>query len=185
MPLQMNSLSLGELVVSGKGAKQIPLQSHDEPLVWRPGPLRVQWEPKAFNDPEASRVAICFQSTDAVQNYLQQLEAWVLKTLASDPRRYFGQDLTQAQLEERYNPAIKVSQKGYTHLRAKMNLAGRNGVKCWDENKKARKLPDDWTYCEVEPSFVIKGVWVMNKDFGLLIEMTDALISESSTLCPF
>ena len=89
MPLETSSLSLGELQISSKGAKQIPLHSSGEPLTWRPGPLRVQWEPKAFNDPDASRVAICFQSTDAVANYMQQLEGWVLKTLAPAPKRYF------------------------------------------------------------------------------------------------
>jgi hypothetical protein len=39
--------------------------------------------------------------------------------------------------------------------------------------------------CEVQPCLIIKGLWVMSKDFGLLIEMADALVSESSQLCPF
>ena len=184
--LEIKTLSLGELSVSGKGSKSIPLYSQDAPLVWRPGPLRVQWQPKAYNDPEANRVAVCFQATDAVEAYLHVLEDWVIKTLALAPKKFFGQDLSESQIRERYNPAIKVSQKGYSHLKAKMNIAGRTGVRCWDtETRAQRKQPDDWTMCEVQPSLEIKGLWVMNKDFGLVIEMTDALISESSTLCPF
>jgi hypothetical protein len=58
-------------------------------------------------------------------------------------------------------------------------------VKCWDLDKKPRPPPDDWTLCEVQPCIQIKGLWVMSKDFGLLIEMADALVSESSQLCPF
>ena len=184
--LETNTLSLGELQISSKGAKQIQLFSRDAPLVFRPGALRVQWQPKAFNDPDASRVAICFQSNEEVESYLQALDSWVIKTLALASKKYFGQDLSESQLKERYTPAIKVSQKGYAHLRAKMNLAGRNGIKCWDaESRLQRKTPEDWTTCEVQPSLEIKGIWLMNKDFGLLIEMTDALISETSTLCPF
>jgi hypothetical protein len=186
MPLETSSLKLGELVVSGKGAKQVPLTSADIPLVWRPGPLRVQWQPKAFNDPEASRVAICFQATGEVEAYVQALESWVLDALSAAPRKYFGQDLAPLQIRERFVSAIKTSQKGYAHLRAKMNLAGRAQVRCWNaEDRKARKQPEDWTMCEVQPCLEIKGLWVMNRDFGLLIEMTDALISESSSICPF
>ena len=184
--LEMNSLSLGELQVSSKGAKQVPLFCSDKPLQWRPGPLKVQWQPKAFNGPDASRVAICFASNESVEAYLQQLDAWVVKVVSDASRKYFGQDLSPTQIAERYSPAVKVSQKGYSHLRAKMNLTGRNGVKCWDaESKQQRKMPDDWTMCEVSPCLEIKGLWIMNKDFGLLIEMTDALISESFTVCPF
>ena len=183
---ETSTLSLGELQVSSKGAKQIQLFSRDAPLVWRPGPLRVQWQPKAFNDPEASRVAICFQSNEEVEAYLQALDTWVIKTLALASKKYFGQELSESQLKERYTPAIKVSSKGYAHLRAKMNLVGRSSVRCWDtETRLQRKSPEDWTTCEVQPSLEIKGVWLMNKDFGLLLEMTDALISETSNLCPF
>ena len=184
--LDMNSLSLGELQVSSKGAKQVPLSCGDKPLVWQPGPLRVQWQPKAFNDPGASRVAICFVSNETVEAYLQQLDAWVTKVMSGASKNYFGQDLSPQQIAERYTPAVKLSQKGYCHLRAKMNLTGRNAVRCWEaETKVPRKMPDDWTICEVSPCFEIKGVWIMSKDFGLLIEMTDALISESFNVCPF
>jgi hypothetical protein len=67
-----------------------------------------------------------------------------------------------------------------------MNLTGRNGVRCWDaESKVPRKMPDDWTICEVTPCFEIKGVWIMNKDFGLLLECADVLVSEYMAACPF
>ena len=66
-----------------------------------------------------------------------------------------------------------------------MNLSGKSQVKRWDQDKKPRPPPEDWTLCDVQPCLQIKGIWVMSKDFGLLIEMTDALVSESSQLCPF
>ena len=66
-----------------------------------------------------------------------------------------------------------------------MNLAGKQAVKCWDERCKPRALPDDWTTCEVRPCLRIKGLWVMSKDFGLLIEMADAQVAETVTACPF
>ena len=187
MPLEKSNLTIGDAVISGKGAKQAQLLDAGKALKWKPGPLRVQWQPNAFNDPEANRVSICFETTPAVDEYVKGLEDWVLRTLAAAPKKYFGQDLTQAQIQERYIPLIKTSAKGYVHLRAKFNLTGRNGVKCWDaETRAIRKQPEDWTMCEVQPVFEIKGLWIMARDFGLLVEMTDALISSESTVsCPF
>ena len=183
---ETKDLTLGDLQVSSKGAKQFPLNDREEPLLWKPGPLHVLWQPSAFKDPEASRVTICFSSTPEVESYLHDLESWVLKTVASAPKKFFGVDLTQSQVQEKYSPVVKVSQKGYAHIKAKMNIAGKNSVRCWDaETRAQKKQPEDWTMCEVQPSFHVKGVWVMNKDFGILIEMTDALTIERSNICPF
>ena len=183
--LEMTSLKLGEVALIGKGAKVAPLTSEGGALKWTPGPLQILFQPKAFNDPAATRVSVCFKSTPQIEEYIEELEAWILKEVASNPQQYLGQALSEAQVRERFTSAIKTSDKGYRHLRAKMNLAGKGQVKCWDENKRPRQPPDDWTLCEVQPCLQIKGLWVMSKDFGLLIEMADALVSESSQLCPF
>jgi len=39
--------------------------------------------------------------------------------------------------------------------------------------------------CTVAPRFQAKGLWVANKDFGLILEMTDAMVTEGSAECPF
>ena len=70
MPLEIRDLTLGELTTSTKGGKSIPLKDRDETLCYRPAPLRVIWQPKAFNDADASRVPVCFEATDAVQEYV-------------------------------------------------------------------------------------------------------------------
>ena len=183
--LEMTSLKLGEVTLLGKGAKVTPLTSNGETLKWTPGPLQILFQPKAFNDPSATRVSVCFKSTPEIECYISELEAWILKEVASNPQMYLGQACSESQVRERFTSALKTSEKGYTHLRAKMNLFGKNQVKCWDEHKKPRPPPEDWTTCEVQPCLHIKGLWVMSKDFGLLIEMGDALVSESSQLCPF
>jgi hypothetical protein len=37
----------------------------------------------------------------------------------------------------------------------------------------------------VEPVLEIRGLWFLGKEMGLLVELTDALISETSVVCPF
>jgi len=185
-PLETTALKLGEVTLVGKGAKIAPLTSHGDALKWRPGPVQILFQPKAFNDPSATRVSVCFRSTAELEEYIHELESWILKEVASNPQMYLGTCCSAAQVQERFTSALKTTDKGYVHLRAKMNIAGRNQVKCWDANTRLpRAPPEDWTLCEVTPFFQIKGIWVMSKDFGLLIEMPDALVSESSQLCPF
>jgi hypothetical protein len=183
--IEMASLKLGEITLLGKGAKVTPLTSNGGILKWTPGPLQILFQPKAFNDPTATRVSVCFKSTSEIEDYIEQLEAWILKEVSSNPQMYLGQACSEAQVRERFTSALKTSEKGCKHLRAKMNLAGKGQVRVWDENRRPRQAPEDWTMCEVQPCLIIKGLWVMSKDFGLLIEMADALVSESSQLCPF
>ena len=90
MPLEVSSLKLGELQVSSKGSKQVPLTQNGEVLKWTPGPLQVLFHPKAYNDPNASRASVCFKSAPEVEVYVRELEAWVLKQVSSNPQLYLG-----------------------------------------------------------------------------------------------
>ena len=114
----MNSLSLGDLTVTGKGTKQIPLRCKDGLLKFQAGPLRVMWQPQAYNDPTATRVPICFEATPEVEDYFSTLDEWVIKALAADSQRLFGAAVTVDQMREKYTSALKTSQKGYRHLKA-------------------------------------------------------------------
>jgi hypothetical protein len=183
--LETSALKLGDLQLTGKGAKHIPITRNNEALKWNPGPSQILFHPKAYNDPSASRVSVCFRSTPEIEAYVTKLEEWILNAVSSNPSAYLGQCYSEDKVREMFTSALKTSDKGYTHLRAKMNIAGKGQVKCWDVAKMPRPAPEDWTTCEVQPCLQVKGLWVMSKDFGVIIEMTDALVNESSQLCPF
>ena len=182
MPIETSSLTLGEISLSGKGAKSVSIMPA---TMWSPGELRVLWQPSGFNDPSANRVAISFTSTPEVEVDILQLENWVLETLAANPQKYFGQELSLVQLKGRFTSAIKTSEKGYRSLRAKMNFTGKGAVQCWTAEKAKRELPEDWTACSVKPRLQIKSIWLMSREFGLLLEMSDALLEVVSVACPF
>ena len=113
-PLETSRLSIGDLLVSSKGGKTVPIYDCEQPLVWKPGHLSVTWQPKAFNDPSATRVSICFNSNPEVEAYLSALDAWVIKAVAAAPRKYFGVDLTTEQVTERYLSSSRPRKKA-TH----------------------------------------------------------------------
>jgi hypothetical protein len=182
MPIETSGLKLGELSQSGKGTKTVPITGNAS---YAPGDLRVLWNPRAFDGSDQSRVSISFEPTTEVEADITALEAWVLQQVSQDPTKYFGQTLTPSQIQDRFTSVLKTSEKGYRSLRAKMNLHGRNAVRCWDVNKASRDLPEDWTTCSVQPKFLVKGLWMMSRDWGLLLELTDALVSESNAACPF
>ena len=114
------------------------------------------------------------------------MDDWVIKALAADSQRYFGSPLSVEQVREKYTSSLKTSQKGYRHLKAKMNIAGRASARFWSPDaKKLGGPPEDWTNCVVEPILEIRGLWFLGKEVGLLVELTDALITENSVACPF
>jgi len=186
MPLEVNSLTLGDLTTTGKGTKQIPLRCKDGLLKFQPGPLRVLWQPQAYNEPTATRVPICFESTPEVEDYMNTLDDWVIKALAAGSQNYFGGTLTVDQVRDKYTSSLKTSQKGYKHLKAKMNIVGRASARFWSPDAtKPGAPPQDWTNCAVEPILEIRGLWFLSKEMGLLVELTDALVTENSVACPF
>ena len=186
MPLELQSLSLGDVTVSGKGTKQIPLRCKDGLLRFQPGPLRVLWEPQAYQDPTATRVPICFEVTPEVEQYIKALDSWVVQKLAADSQTYFGQPMALEQVQDRYTSPLKTTNKGYRHLKAKMNVTGRGAARFWSPNaQKPGSPPEDWTNCAVEPILEIRGVWFLGKEVGLLVELTDALVTENVVACPF
>ena len=122
-PIEFSKLKLGELQLQAKGAKHIPLfYNGEQQFKWHPGALQMLWQPKTFNDPTATRVSICFQTTPEVENYIRVLETWVLDQVKANPQMYLGHALTPDKVEAMFTSALKTSEKGYTHLRAKMNL---------------------------------------------------------------
>ena len=178
--IETSALTIGDVSSSGKGARTCPILPA---TLWSPGELQVLWQPKAYDGSDANRVSISFQPTHTDEKELLALEAWVLATVTADKR--FFQDVTPAQIRERFVSCLKVSYKGLRSIRAKMNFAGRQAVKYWTPDRQPRDAPEDWLSASLQPHLVAKGLWFMSKDWGVLLEMTDCLVSDGAAVCPF
>ena len=90
--IDLASLALGDVVTTGKGAKQIPLSTiGGEAVIWRPkDALTVLFEPSAYNQPDATRVNLCLSVTPAVANSLHNFDEWCVTTLAAQSSRLLG-----------------------------------------------------------------------------------------------
>ena len=76
--IDLKNLKLGDLLVSAKGAKTIPLTTLDgKPRIWLPAEcLTPIFEPSAFNDPEASRVNLSLTPSDSIEKHLKAVDSF-------------------------------------------------------------------------------------------------------------
>ena len=181
-------LACQEIFTTSKGAKTIPLAYKDgSAVLWQPRqPLAVLWEPSAYNDETATRLNISFVPTPEVTSALQLFDSWCVDTLSAESARLFGSTLDKEEVQRRYQPALRTYEKtGATSLRCKLNISGRNAVKCWDTFRAPRSLPESWTTCAVTPRIALKGLWVRGKELGPLLELQHAMLDVATAECPF
>ncbi len=185
--LDISAIKLGALQVSAKGAKQVPLfYNNDTSIFTKLGPLSVCYEPSAFGDPTATRVNLSLASNEPVEKALSELDTCVVQLLAADSSKFFGTTLSESQVLERMQPSIRVSEKGYKNsCRMKMNLSGRGRVQIFDMDKAPCEAPESWIGANCTARVLVKSVWLMNKEWGILYEAVAVQIETSAVECPF
>ena len=130
-------------------------------------------------------MTLCVTPSGSLTSMVAELDAWCISTLIAN-QSLLGISLTPDQVRERYSSSLKTTEKGYTTVRAKMNKSGRYALQCYDPELVKRPHPEMWRGCSIRPRLVLKGLWVMGKDFGTILECTHALVREGAgDACPF
>ena len=81
---------------------------------------------------------------------------------------------------------LKTSGKGYLTLRTKMNRTGRYALQAYTPSKERREHPESWRGCSIQPQLCWKGLYIMGREFGPVLETTHAIVHESKgDVCPF
>jgi hypothetical protein len=178
---------LGDLITTSKGSRQIPVTTQtSSPLIWMPNDaLSVCYQPSAFNEPDATRVNICLGMTDSLEKQLNSFDDSLIISIAENSKKYFGQVLTNEEVKQKMQPSVRVSEKGISHWRCKINIAGRGKCQCYGMDKNVRALPESWLECKVRPRVLLKSIWIMSKEIGCLWEVVAAQIDEQPKECPF
>ena len=187
MPAAIPAITLGALQSSGRGQKSIPILGSDgKPVYLYPGALEVPFNASAYQNPEASRVNLCYTPTKDFEEQIKALDAEVQKQLQKRLSEMFG---TQAGAIEKqgewYQSPLKTSSQGYVTVRTKTNLEGRHAVRCWNTRRESLEIPADWTLHQVRPKIWIRGVYIMGKEAGLILDTTDAQLEDIQRSCPF
>ena len=180
----LSKLTLGEL---NTGTRGIKTAGFNGPVYWIPSDtaLQVPFAPSAFNQPDATRVSMCVQSTAEIEQQCQELDTWLCKEVAAKSEQYFKKKLSLEEIKNNYVPCLRQTEQYKPLFRFKINLSGSNAVRCWNADKTMRALPGNWKCTSVIPKIWINGVYLQTKEWGLLLECTDLLIHETEQGCPF
>ena len=187
--IDTTTLCLGDVVVTGKGAKQIPIISkHGEIVTWTPqDALAVLFEPSAYNQPDATRVNLCLSATPAVAHSLSAFDEWCINTLAAESNRLFGTTLSVQEVRNRFQPMLRTYEAtGSQSLRVKVNMTGRSRLRIWDMSRNPISAPPSWTQCSAKCKIRLKSIWLMGKnEMGVVAEATDVMLDDAEAECPF
>lgn len=187
MPSAFDGLQIGHVATSAKGAKVAPIwQNGDCPALWRPAEhMTAVYEPSVYQDPSATRLNLVLRPTPGQETELRELDEWCISCVASQSERLLGKDQSVDELRLLYQPCLRTSEKYPANVRVKLNLCGVAATRFWGEDGKKATAPASWTGSAVLPCIRIKGLWFMAKQFGIVLELTDARITENRAECPF
>ena len=175
---------LGNVHTSGKGQKSIPVSyandKGDRVFVF-PGRLDVPFNPTAYQQPDASRLNLCFTPSEEFRTLIEAIDEQIKAQLTPRLKEIFGEQAS----ELTYNSPIKEGRNGYVNIRTKINMDGKGAIRIWNSRKQLQGPPDDWTAVSVSPRVWGKQVYVMNKEVGLILERPDICIEPKQVSCPF
>ena len=188
--LNTAELAFTQITTNAKGAKTLPaLCTNGNIVTWQfSDPMEVPFDASAYNDPDgtANRVTLCVTPSTHLAVTIEALDAWCIETLSRNPTALLGVQLTPEQVRERYVSCLKVSDKGYTSIRTKINRTGRYALQAYTPEKEKRCHPETWRGCSIQPQITFKGLYVMGREFGPVLETTHVIVHESKgDECPF
>ena len=188
--LNTAELAFAQITTNAKGAKTLPaLCTNGDAVTWQfSDPMEVPFEASAYNDPDglANRVTLCVTPSAHLSATIEALDAWCIETLSKNPTTLIGVQLTPEQVRERYVSCLKTSDKGYTTIRTKINRTGRYALQAYTPDKVKRDHPESWRGCSIQPQIMFKGLYIMGREFGCVLETTHAIVHEAKgDECPF
>ena len=186
MPTSAPAITLGDVQISGRGQKSIPVFGADgKPIYLFPDSMDIPFNASAFQNPDASRVTLCMNPTDRLMEQIHEIEKNVKSQLVSRLQELFGAQSAILQKQDEWFQSTIKTNKGYQTLRTKINLTGKYQTRVWNPRREALPLPSDWSAFQVRPKLWIRSVWIMGKECGLVIDCQDAQLEEIQRTCPF
>ena len=190
MTSAFEAYQLGEQQVNARGAKFCPLSAGGGRVQLKFGgkakPLSTQWGPSTF-DPSAgtSRANMDFICDEQMCVELKALDTWTRGYLEKQSQRLFGKALTKDQVKEGYRPSL-IERGAYPpSVRCKINLSGARAVRCWNEHGVPREVPENWKNCKYMALATLSHLYIMSKEYGWVLNITDLQIFEEPQVCPF
>lgn len=187
--IDLPQIEILDVVSSAKGGKSASIFYKDGPVLWQPSDMTVAFEPGTYSGEPASRVDLTLRPQADAREILQGLDEFFVLYVAQHSEQFFGQKLSATEVQARYNPCLKQpSKEGYEPLlKLKMNISGKAPVRVWDGLGLPAEPPKAWKGLTVSVQIRLKGLYVMGKSFGCIMEAQDIRVQGGSEepQCPF
>ena len=186
-----SQLIIAEPVVSSRGAKSCALSNNGEKYTLTLGnrsePLTTPFGAPSFQNEATNRKSIEFRlPAGEMTDFWDGFDAWAVTYLTCHSTRIFGKPLTIEQVRDGYRPCVSRRGTYPPTLRCKVNLAGSsNCVRCWSPAEQRIEVPQEFRGLEMVARVSVMHLWIMNREFGWVLQPTDLMCSEVSQTCPF
>jgi len=151
--------------------------------IYMPGvKFRVPYDASTFDkNPDASRQTLQLSLGDIdVMSEIEAFESWLKQYLAAHSERIFKKSLSPAEIDAGYMSCMHDSVARPTLIKVKVDRAGYRPVRCWDpQSREGTSPPDSWKNLLIEARLHICHLWIMGAQFGVVLQLTDAVIHES------
>ena len=190
-----NSWIVRDAVVSSRGAKSCQIEhtkpeaGADSKIRFKVGskeqPSRSPFGATTYDGQETAQKTIEFNLSEEEVETFKDVVEWLTGYLAGHSERIFRKQMTREQVSDSLrNP---VTQRGgyQPHLRCKLRPSS---VRVWAANGRIREggLPSDLRGYGLVPRIVIDRLWIMNREFGLVLQVSDLMLLErEEAACPF
>jgi hypothetical protein len=181
---EIQNLAIGPLCLDGRNNKKATIIS-DGPISFKFPKMRCPFGASLWQEAEGSRKNLSLEIPEDVQIWAAAIDEFILSTVSQRSEEFVGSKLDSETVKVFYTPLLKNSKSGYLPtIRTKVNLQGTRAIICFDEELRPRVPPDDFR-CECQPVIKLSHIWIQNKSFGLILEVTHAIICDDLDVNPF
>ena len=188
--METDTWALSDQIVSSKGTRSCQLTANAQPVRFILGEqLRTKWGATTFDkNVDAPRRSLDFDIEDAATlTRLQQLDAWAVTYITEHSERLLRKKLSREEVENGYSPIVRTYGSSAS-VRTKINLKGARAASFWNERgEQILEAPAEGTWQDFAYAayVTIPQLWMMQGNFGLLLETAAVKLSAPAVKNPF
>ena len=181
---------LQPIVCSSRGNKSAPITCNNAPIKVKFAQTVAPFGAGLYNAPaDATRLNLDLACGDDYLSWLAAVDDWACIELSKRSTEFFKKKMSKEEVKAMFKAsATPHSSNGIEFaptMRTKINIQGMNAVKCWNPDKTARSIPEDWRGASLTPEISVRALWFMAGSVGVLYEIHNIIVDQEEQVCPF
>ena len=189
--MDLASITLKDAQVSARGARSCLVRGTDgQKITFVLGsvqePVTTPFGASAFNaEADTSRKTLEISIGTEAEKQWDAFDAYAIGYLAKHSFRLFKRVMTEDQVRENYRSPVSRKGDYPATVRCKVNCSGTSAVRVWDMKRERIDLPEDLRQTDLVAKVTLQSLWMMSKEYGFVLLVSDIQVRSSSAECPF